>query len=90
VKEFTTKWYLRFFTVALTVVGVLVYWQARSSLAGSREFNQWLGITSSNKTWLWLLCMIVIGYCIGFIIYKKVVKKNGRTKPTNSTDTNNT
>ena len=63
-----------------TELGVILYLQARSSLAGTREFNQWLGITSSNKTWLWLICMLIIGACIGYItitLYnRRKVKKN--------------
>jgi len=57
------------------VLGSMTYHLARSSLAGSREFNQWLGITASNKTWLWLMCVLVIGSCIGYIVYKILKKR---------------
>lgn len=60
------------------VVGVLSYHIAVPALAGSYEFNQWLGVTSSNKTWVWLMSMLVIGGCIAYIIthyYRKARKK---------------
>ncbi len=39
-------------------------------MSGDNEFNQWLGITTSNKTWLWLMCMLVIGGCLGYLAIK--------------------
>ncbi len=39
-------------------------------MSGDREFDQWLGITISNKTWLWLMSVLVIGGCLGYIAYK--------------------
>ena len=61
--------------VVVIVLGLLTYLQARSSLAGSREFNQWLGITASNKTWLWLLSIMVMGGSVGYLISKLVKRK---------------
>jgi len=61
------------------VLGLMTYPEARSSLAGSREFNQWLGITVSNKTWLWLICLLIVGGCLGYIVSKglKLLKGKG-------------
>lgn len=55
--------------------GILTHPKAVDALAGALEFDQWLGITSSNKTWLWLICMVVIGCCLGYLsmrLYKKI------------------
>ena len=62
-------------------IGLMTLDQARLTLAGAREFDQWLGITSSNKTFLWLVCMVVIGLCIGYLVYKipkKLKSKGGK------------
>jgi hypothetical protein len=58
-----------------TVLGLTTYPVARYSLAGSREFNQWLGVTTSNKTWLWLISILIIGGCLGYIVRKLAWKR---------------
>lgn len=54
--------------------------RAVSTLSGELEFNRWLGITSSSKSWLWFICMVVIGGCLGYIIYRLSRKKGRKGK----------
>ncbi|MBA7665394.1 hypothetical protein ES703_73464 [subsurface metagenome] len=48
----------------------MMYPEAKNTMLGGREFDQWLGLTLSNKTWLWLFCTVAIGGSVGFILWK--------------------
>lgn len=43
-------------------------------MRGDYEFDQWMFIPVSSKTWLLLSVLSTIGGCIGFIFYRLIKK----------------
>lgn len=71
-------------TVGIIVLAVgtfLSYSLSKMIMCGDRIMQNYppgyLGLTMSNKNWLLLIALLVIGGCVGYIIYT-VVKRRGR------------
>jgi len=53
--------------VGLFILSCVVMPQAVDIIAGGREFTEWIGITLSNKTWMFYGCMVAIGGSVGYV-----------------------
>ena len=74
----------------LVIVGIIVlaigtflsYSTSKMIMAGGRIIQNYppgyLGLTMSNKNWLLLLTLLVIGGCVGYILYT-ITSKRRRT-----------
>ncbi len=67
--------------VVLAVGTFLSYPTSKMIMAGDRIMQNYppgyLGLTMSNKNWLLLMALLVIGGCVGYILYA-IIKKKGR------------
>jgi len=53
--------------LAIFVFSWFVLPEAANIIAGGYEFTDWIGITLSNKTWMFYCCMVAIGGCVGYV-----------------------
>ena len=81
--------HLRKFSKVLVIVGFVVlvvgtflsYPTSRMIMCGDRIMQNYppgyLGLTMSNKNWLLLMALLVIGGCLGYILYT-IIKRKGK------------
>lgn len=74
----------RLVTISFVVLAVgtfLVYPEAKLIMVGDRIMQYYppgyLGLTMSNKNYLLLMALLVIGGCVGYILYT-IIRKKGR------------
>ena len=67
--------------VAVVVGTFISYPVSKMIMAGDRIMQNYppgyLGLTMSNKNWLLLIALLVIGGCVGYILYS-LIKRRGR------------
>jgi len=67
--------------VVLGVATFLSYSTSKMIMCGDRIMQNYppgyLGLTMSNKNWLLLIALMVVGGCVGYILYA-IIKKKGR------------
>ena len=56
-------------SLCLFVLSLGVMPEAVEIIAGGHEFTDWIGITMSNKTWMFYGCMVVIGGSAGYLCW---------------------
>jgi len=57
--------------VGLFVGGLLLaHPESQEIMRGDYEFDQWMFVPVSSKTWLLVLLLGIIGGCTGFLFYK--------------------
>ena len=68
-------------TIGLVVGTFLSYSTSKMIMAGDRIMQNYppgyLGLTMSNKNWLLLIALLVIGGCVGYMVYA-LIRKRGR------------
>lgn len=57
------------------VVAIILFPTARDMMIGTREFDEWMNLTVSNKHWLLFFALGTIGGCTGWIAYR-ILKNN--------------
>jgi len=67
--------------VVLTTGTFLSYPTSKMIMAGDRIMQNYppgyLGLVMSNKNWLLLLALLVVGGCVGYILYA-LIRRRGR------------
>jgi H+/Cl- antiporter ClcA len=74
------RWVVVVLIVAVGVGSFFLYGDAVTIFSGSREFDQWMFWTLTNKSVLFYVCMTAIGGCVGWLFWWFALggKRSGR------------